>query len=150
MSSKLVHNDCELGLVEGTGDMLNEETECLLFLLCRHEGPRGRKKTRSDCKQRLQVQIFQELLAESTSKLQMTPHKMVAGSKRRRPPAPIHVLEMDTVAMPTGPGVSPMPVTVESRFGHGAQAGRNVLVCDLNFSLGYSFLEIFWKDAYKV
>lgn len=38
MPCKLVHNYGVLRLVEGAGDLLNEKTECLLVLLCCHEG----------------------------------------------------------------------------------------------------------------
>lgn len=38
---KLVQDDGVLGLVEGTRDVLDEETERLLFLLCCHWMPLG-------------------------------------------------------------------------------------------------------------
>jgi hypothetical protein len=39
VARKLVQNNGILGLVKGTGDVLNEETESLLFLLCCHLMP---------------------------------------------------------------------------------------------------------------
>jgi hypothetical protein len=46
MPGKLVKDDSVFRLVKGTGDVLNEQTESLLFLLGCHLGPRGRQRRR--------------------------------------------------------------------------------------------------------
>jgi len=39
---ELVHDDCEFRLVKGSRDILDEETEGILILLCGHFGEGGR------------------------------------------------------------------------------------------------------------